>query len=198
MWGSVLGDGRRAAQEGSVPAATTRLVPEPTGRRELRDGVDWVVYPRRLRARPEVVWRALTDPRLLGRWLGTAQRSADGGFRFTFAGGDMLPIDYRLDHVDPGRSFGVTVRDEGAPLPWRVEVDLVLDGCGGTLMTVAQTITNAAVAPSMAAGCEFYLDRLQAYLERGAPVSAGYDDYFLDHAAHYRRMFPLQARRRPA
>lgn len=167
--------------------------PVATGHRERHDGLDWVVYTRRVARPVETVWAALADPAQRARWVGTSTRSGagTGEFLFTFEGEDLLPMTYRLDHVEPGRSAGVSLRDPGAERSWRLEVDLLGDG-DHTVLRVQQTILNAAIAPSVAAGCEFYLDRLVAHVEQREPASFDYDEYFLAQAGHYRRLFPVQ------
>jgi uncharacterized protein YndB with AHSA1/START domain len=172
------------------------VVPEATGVRETRDGVDWVVYTRRIRASTEQVWAAWTEPEELARWVGKSDGVIDGpsDFFFTFEGDDLLPMTYRLDHMDEGRALGVTMSDPGRESSWRLEMDLIADG-DATVLRVAQVIENAALAPSVAAGWEFYLDRLVAILEGREPDRLDYDEYFLNQAEHYRQMFPVQKRR---
>lgn len=175
-------------------------VPEATGERETRDGVDWVVYTRRILASAEQVWAAWTQPEQLARWVGRSDGIVDGpsdrasAFFFTFEGDDLLPMTYRLDHIDEGRALGVTMSDPGRESSWRLEMDLLTDG-DATVLRVAQVIANAALAPSIAAGWEFYLDRLVAILEGREPDALDYDEYFLNQAEHYRQLFPVQQRR---
>ena len=170
--------------------------PAATGERETRDGVDWVVYTRRIRASSAAVWAAWTDPEQLARWVGRTDGRVDGPseFYFSFEGDDLLPMSCRLEHLDEGRALGVTMSDPGHDSSWRLEMDLIADG-DATVLRVAQVITNAALAPSIAAGWEFYLDRLVALLEGREPGGLDYDEYFLNQAEHYRRLFPVQQRR---
>jgi hypothetical protein len=98
---------------------------------------------------------------------------------------------FTVDRVEPGRSAGVTLCDPGSDQPWRCE--LTVEGReAGTLLTVAQSITNRALAPSTAAGGEYYLDRLVAFVGRRDPGTLDFDEYFLGQADHYRRLFPLR------
>jgi len=183
----------RSILGGSTAAPVAR--PVPTGHRARHDDQDWVVYTRRLDQGVETVWDAIASAEARARWVGTS-RSLDrdsGEFLFTFEGDDLLPMTYRLDHVEPGRSAGISLRDPGAERSWRLEVDLLADGTS-TLLRVEQTIVNAAIAPWVAAGCEFYLDRLVAYLEGRDLHAHDYDEYFLGQAQHYRRLFPVQRR----
>jgi uncharacterized protein YndB with AHSA1/START domain len=169
--------------------------PVPTGHRARHDDQDWVVYTRRIDRPVRTVWEALASAEARARWVGTSRPLDEGAgeFLFTFEGDDLLPMTYRLDHVEPGRSAGVSLRDPGAERSWRLEVDLFADG-DATSLRVEQTIVNAAIAPWVAAGCEFYLDRLVAFLEGRELRGHDYDDYFLSQADHYRRLFPVQRR----
>ncbi len=45
----------------------------PTGRREIRDGVSYVVLERTFDAPVDAVWAAITEPVRLERWIGTWQ-----------------------------------------------------------------------------------------------------------------------------
>jgi len=188
----------RAAHDGSIigdPARATVVRPVPTGHRARHDDQDWVVYTRRIERGVDAVWEALASADERSRWVGTSRPVDDesGEFLFTFEGDDLLPMTYRLDHVEPGRSAGISLRDPGAERSWRLEVDLLADG-DATLLRVEQTIVNAAIAPWVAAGCEFYLDRLVAHLEGRELRVHDYDEYFLGQAEHYRRLFPVQRR----
>ncbi len=118
----------------------------------------------------------------------------------TFTDEELLPLVYRLDRLEAPRGLAVTVHDPGSAEPWTLEIALSPEtGEGGavTVVAVAQTVGNNAVAPSAAAGCEYYLDRLGAHVENREDARPDYDEYFLGQAAHYRRLFPVR-RRRPA
>lgn len=191
--GSIL---RQRQAPGAAPGSrggTVTRRPVPTGHRARHDDQDWVVYTRRIDRSAATVWEALASADARAQWVGTSRVIDDGNgeFLFTFEGDDLLPMTYRLDHVEPGRSAGLSLRDPGAERSWRLEVDLIPDGTA-TLLRVEQTIVNAAIAPWVAAGCEFYLDRLVAFLEDREVRGHDYDEYFLGQADHYRRLFPVQ------
>jgi uncharacterized protein YndB with AHSA1/START domain len=176
----------------SVPFAAG---PPATGRRERYDGSDWVVYVRRLPLPVDAVWTALTSPEQLASWVGTWRRSDTGTGEFTFAyeGDDVLPLSFRVEHVEPRRRVAVALFDPGDVGAWRLDVTLADEGDGTeTELTVRQSILNPALAPAVAAGCEFYLDRLVLMLEDGDMDALDYDGYFLRQAAHYRQLFPVQ------
>jgi len=169
----------------------------PTGQRELRDGDDWLVFERRIRCSAEALWAAWTEPELLARWVGRSEQGKLDGpsdFYFTFEGDDLLPMTYTLEHVEVGRSIGVSTRNPGDERSWRLEIDLLHDS-DATVLRVAQMIANAAVAPSIATGWEYYLDRLAALLEGRDLAGLDYDEHFLSQAEHYRVMFPVKPAR---
>jgi uncharacterized protein YndB with AHSA1/START domain len=168
--------------------------PPATGRREEYDGSDWVVYVRRLRMPVDAAWEAITSPEQLGSWVGT-WRSGDeagtGEFTLAYEGDDVLPLSFRVEHVEPCRRVAVALLDPGEVDAWRL--DLMLEERGAeTELTVRQSILNPALAPAVAAGCEFYLDRLVMMLDGGDMDALDYDAYFVRQAAHYRRLFPVQ------
>jgi uncharacterized protein YndB with AHSA1/START domain len=172
--------------------------PPATGRREQYDGSDWVVYVRRLRLPVDAAWEAITSPEQLGSWVGTWRRSdaaGTGEFTFAYEGDDVLPLSVRVEHVEPCRRVAVALFDPGEVDAWRLDVTLE-DRGGETELTVRQSILNPALAPAVAAGCEFYLDRLVTMLAGGEMDALDYDAYFLRQAAHYRRLFPVQRPRR--
>ena len=181
------------------PRATRRWEPAPpaTGRREHHDDTDWVVYLRRLPLPVAEAWSLLTSPGQLARWIG-AWRGPDGGgageLTLAYEGDDVLPVRVRVDEVVPPRQAVLALFDPGDTDAWRLDVRLAPAGRTGdqTELTVRQSILNPALAPAVAAGCEFYLDRLVAVVEGGDPAALDFDAYFIRQAAHYRRLFPVQ------
>ncbi|HET6563227.1 MAG TPA: SRPBCC domain-containing protein [Marmoricola sp.] len=173
---------------------TTQPGPPATGRREQSDGLDWVVYVRRLPMPVDEAWEALTAPEQLASWVGCWRRDGDaetGEFTFAYEGDDVLPLSFRVEHLEPRRRVAVALFDPGEAEPWRLDVALV-DWGEETELAVRQSIPNSALAPAVAAGCEFYLDRLVTMVQGGDMDALDYDAYFLRQAAHYRRLFPVQ------
>ena len=70
----------------------------------------------------------------------------------------------------------------------------LLDAGSDTTIRVSQAMANLALAPSVAAWCEFYLDRMVASFEGRDPDDLDFDEYFVTQAGHYRQMFPVQSR----
>ena len=177
-----------------APARADAPIQSATGRRERRDGQDWLVYERRIHCSPEELWAAWTEPEVLAQWVGRSEQAKLDGpsdFYFTFEGDDLLPMTYTLEHVEAGRSISVSTKNPGDEHAWRLEIDLLHDA-DVMVLRVAQAVANAAVAPSIATGWEYYLDRLVALLEGGTVSELDYDEYFLGQAEHYRGMFPVQ------
>ena len=180
-------------------------VPAPTGRRLTWAGREWLVHTRHVDAVTGRVWEALTDPELLEQWIGRWRRLPDDGLELllAFEGEDLLPVVYRVEAFLPGRSFAVSLQDPGADEPCEVRVEVAPSSGGhGTVLTLTHSVTNVALLPHLASGCEYYLDRLVGLLHRrdgeavAPPGSVDFDEYFLAQAPHYRRMFPVQRERR--
>ena len=185
------------------PAWPGLSVPRASGRRLTQDGREWVVHTRTVRADASRLWEALTAPERLAQWIGTWRRLPDRTMEFllTFEGDDLLPAVYRLLSYDEGRSYAVSVLDPGAAEPTEIRVAVTATARGAQL-TFTHSVTNLALVPHLAAGCEYYLDRLVSLVERrrgegpAGPESVDFDEYFLAQASHYRRLFPVQRDRR--
>lgn len=173
--------------------------PAATGRREHRDGRDWVVYDRRLRATVAQVWDALVDREEVAQWVGSPRRNAPDDpdhFCFTLEAEGVPSPDFRLDELEPARRIAISMGDSGNYDAWRLVIELGTED-DGTTIVLTQSVANPALAPSVAAGCEFYLDRLRAHLEGADVHELEYDEYFVGQAAHYRKLFPVQRRGQP-
>jgi uncharacterized protein YndB with AHSA1/START domain len=177
------------------------LAPAPpaTGRRELRDGRDWVSYSRLLEASASRVWRALTEPDEVATWLAPRRPSGGpaggeaGAFSFAVEDEHVAAPSFRFRRVETGRLLALSMRDPVTGDAWQVEIELTTRA-GGTRLLLSHDVVNAALAPSVAAACELYLDRLVAHLGEGDTGSLDYDEYFVGQVGHYRRMFPVQRR----
>jgi uncharacterized protein YndB with AHSA1/START domain len=164
-----------------------------------RDDREWLVLTREVAAQATRLWAAVTEPEQLTQWIGTWRRLPDRTMQFllTFEGDDLLPAVYRLDAYEEGRRLAVTLYEPGATDASELHVEVAPTDEGARL-TLTQSVTNRALAPHLAAGCEYYLDRLVRLVERGwgdgqaGPESLDFDEYFLAQAAHYRRLFPVQ------
>jgi uncharacterized protein YndB with AHSA1/START domain len=92
---------------------------------------------------PEKVWRALTKPELLGKWLMSSDLRAQVGARFHFrpdssTEGGNTPIDCEVLDVEPQRRLRWVQREQGGSqtgCPWVesvVTLELVGSANGGT------------------------------------------------------------------
>lgn len=66
-----------------------------------------VVVEREIACPPEKIWRALTQPHLIGEWLMKTDFKPVVGDPFTFVG-DWGSVDGRVLNVEPGRSLSYT------------------------------------------------------------------------------------------
>jgi len=168
----------------------------PTGWRETRDGATYVAYTRTFRAPIEDVWKAVTEPERLERWIGTwTGDPADGEveFRMTAEGEDVPAETHQIEVCEPPRRLVTSSRTRAddtahADVVWHLEIDLTEDS-GVTTLTFAQAMSDPDVAENVGPGWHYYLDRLVA-AETGEDVGAlDFDDYYPALAEHYRSAF---------
>jgi uncharacterized protein YndB with AHSA1/START domain len=171
-----------------------RRGPAPTGEVLDRGGAFAVCLGRSLAAPPEVVWEWLTDPDKMRIWLGESARGRPL-FRLAGATPDAPQLAYDVEAVEPPHHVTVSLRDGSreAAHSWRIDIVLTPTPAGTHLM-LEQTISDRVPAPSVAAGCEFYLDRLVRVCQGQPFTDLDHDDYFLSQGPAYRRMFPLPRR----
>lgn len=165
---------------------------EPTGRRETRDGTDYVVFTRTFAAPIDAVWAAVTEPERLVRWIGTwtgDPASGEVAFRMTAEGEDVQPETYRIEECEPPRRLVTRTWAEETPgNVWHLELDLT-ETDGRTTLTFAQVMSDPEVAENVGPGWDYYLDRLVA-AETGNDVAGiAWDDYYPSRAEHYRSAF---------
>jgi len=158
-----------------------------TGRRERRDGADWIVMERRFATGAGDVWAALTDPDRLRRWIGTwTGDPADGHVTFFMLaeGDDVEPETMWIEACEPPRLLRLRSQVPGEPEVWHLELDLA-ERDGGTVLRFAQDVPRAGLAESVGPGWEYYLDRLVA-AETGGDVDAvDFDTYYPALSAAY-------------
>lgn len=123
----------------------------------------------------EQVWAACTESARLGRWFGTYTGTGRPGGTVTFtqtgevdAGGTVAdPVDVTVVECAAPRRLVVDI-PESSDRSWRVAVTLAASGAG-TAMTFEQEIVEGLSRDDVAAGWNWYLDRLGATLT-GAPM----------------------------
>lgn len=163
------------------------MSPTATGAIDGRED-GWIVWTRTFRAPIEDVWKAITEPARLERWIGTWDgdpRDGKVAFRMTAEGDDIEPSDYDIDACrEPDH---LAVSSEFAGTRWELRLDLSEDD-GVTTLLFAQRMSDPELAASVGPGWDYYLDRLVA-AETGEPVAGvTWDDYFPALADRYRAL----------
>ncbi len=104
--------------------------PAPTGRREHRDGKEFLVIERRFTAPIESVWAAVTEPERLARWIGTWTGDPASGavdFRMLYEGEGPATEVFTILECEEPRRLAVTSTvpfDEGRLVEWHLTLDL--------------------------------------------------------------------------
>lgn len=134
---------------------------------------------RRVTADAIAVWPFLSESRELGMWIGSYAGDPDSGevvMSMTAEDGEATTAVEILDCQAPEHLAVLTSDEHGS---WSLEVELVDGGHdAGSGTTVRFTHHDVALAalPDVAAGWEWYLDRLVAALA-GQPMP-DWDDYY--------------------
>ncbi|HYH72702.1 MAG TPA: SRPBCC family protein [Nocardioides sp.] len=167
----------------------TTTTPQATGRRETRNGEDFLVFERTFRAPIEDVWAAVTESERLGRWIGVWTGDPASGsitFRMTAEGDDVPDETIWIDEcVPPRRLVMRSAQPVEKDLLWAWEVDLA-EARGTTTLTFAQGVTDPALAESVGPGWDYYLDRLVAAHAGEDLGRIDFDDYYPALKDHYR------------
>ena len=184
--------GARVAQHRSnAEMVRQRRAPAPTGEVLNRGGAFAVCLGRSFRVGPDVVWEWLTDPARMRIWLGETDPEQH---LFRLAGGtvDAPQLCYEIEALERPERIALSLRDQTSSpgSVWRLDIRLTATP-GGTHLMLEQSISDRVAAPSVAAACEFFLDRLVRVCHGEPFTDLDHDDYFLSQGPTYRRMFPL-------
>jgi uncharacterized protein YndB with AHSA1/START domain len=150
---------------------------------EPEDGGRRLEFRRTWPVPADEVWTALTDPgrtvRWIGRYDGERAPGATGSFTMTFEGEG--PAE-RLRIVECAELHRLVLEwpDQAG---WRVELDLVAQRGGSTLIFV-QRFADPAAVPDVATGWHWYLDRLDAEISGTEPPSE-WDAFVAEVGPHY-------------
>jgi uncharacterized protein YndB with AHSA1/START domain len=158
-----------------------------TGRRDEREA-GWIVLPRRFRMPRDEVWKAVTEPERLERWIGTwSGDPADGrvSFRMTAEGEDIPANDYVITGCRPTEHLGLEA--DAAGMHFELRLDLSEED-GVTTLLFAQRMSDPEMASSVGPGWEYYLDRLLAAETGGDVAGVTWDDYYPALADDYRAL----------
>ncbi|MGD9525820.1 SRPBCC domain-containing protein [Pseudonocardia sp.] len=123
----------------------------------------------------EDVWAAFTESERLGRWIGTYSGTGRPGGTVEFtvtgevdAGGEVAaPVTVTIHECDAPHRLVVEI-PEGDGRAWVVAVTLER-AAGGTALQFEQRLAEGLGVEDVAAGWNWYLDRLGASL-RGTPM----------------------------
>ncbi|WP_413316761.1 SRPBCC domain-containing protein [Agrococcus sp. 1P02AA] len=138
-----------------------------------------LMLERQVTADAIAVWPFLSESRELGLWFATYVGDPDSGevvLAMTAEEGDATSAVEILDCTAPEHLVVQTTDESGS---WSLEVELVDGGDepgSGTLIRFTQHELPLTMLPDVAAGWEWYLDRLVAAIG-GTPMPA-WDDYY--------------------
>ena len=128
------------------------------------------------------VWAALTDPvrteRWIGRYEGERAPGATGQFAMTHEG-EGPPQSVTI--VECTECHRLVLHFPGTD--WRIELDLVSQR-GGTTLIFVQRLAEAAGVPDIATGWHWYLDKLDAELS-GTEPPTDWDAFVAEVGPHY-------------
>ena len=163
------------------------MTPTTSGRRDEREA-GWVVLPRTFRMPRDEVWKAVTEPERLERWIGTwSGDPAEGrvSFRMTAEGEDIPANDYVITGCRPTEHLGLEADAAGMHFEFRLDLS---EEDGVTTLLFAQRMSDPEVASSVGPGWEYYLDRLVAAETGGDVADVKWDDYYPALADDYRAL----------
>lgn len=163
------------------------MTPTTSGRRDEREA-GWVVLPRTFRMPRDEVWKAITEPERLERWIGTwSGDPAEGrvSFRMTAEGEDIPANDYVITGCRPTEHLGLEA--DAAGMHFELRLDLSEED-GVTTLLFAQRMSDPEMASSVGPGWEYYLDRLVAAETGGDVADVKWDGYYPALADDYRAL----------
>ena len=131
------------------------------------------------------VWAALTANDRTARWIGTydgeRRNGATGTFTMAFEDGAPAERLTVVECIEPHRLV-LEWPDDGG---WRVELDLVAQR-GGTTLIFVQRLTDRVAVPDVAAGWHWYLDKLDAEIS-GSEPPGDWDGFLAEVGPRYGR-----------
>ena len=156
----------------------------PTG--AVQDEGRTLVLTRGFAAPIADVWASLTEPDRLERWFGTWSGDPSTGsvlVTLNAEGEDAPPARCEIRTCEPPRLLAVRTSDEHGD--WHLAAELSEDDGKTTLVFRQEQLDPASVA-EVAAGWEWYLDRLKAAMTGATPPGlAEFEDIYLPMGAAY-------------
>jgi uncharacterized protein YndB with AHSA1/START domain len=156
--------------------ANNKQQQQKSGTVTIEGGYATLRYERRLSHSPEVVWKAITDPRELAVWFNTkaAIDARPGGTIDFVSAPSGFHTTGRILVWDPPRIFEHEWHIASHPhIPGGepesvIRWELVQDAAGSTLLTVTHRHLTKSTALGFAPGMHAFLERLAAHLDREA------------------------------
>ena len=156
--------------------------PQPTGSIVATDSGRDLVLGRDLPIPAEEAWNWASDPVKLRTWFGSWTGQAGTGGRIEVsmnAEAEPHTSEWEVAVCDPGRSFRIASIGD---VSWDIEVT-VEPTAGGSRLTFTQHLDEDTAPGSIAAGWEWYLDRLVAAI--GDEPMPDFNDYWPALGPHY-------------
>lgn len=152
------------------------ITSRPGSVRRDADGMR-IEFERHLGAAPDLVWAALTESALTGRWFGTwTGDPATGTVELTMVAEDDDSIQtVTILECTPPSVLSLEV--PGPDGTWPLSVRLSPAGTDpGTALVFTHRLAEPYDATSIGPGWHYYLDRLEAVVD-GRPVPEEFDPY---------------------
>lgn len=160
----------------------------PTGTVQTRSDGTYLVLERQFAAPVAAVWAAVTESDRLGRWIGIWRGDPASGtveFNMTAEGEDAGWQPMTIEICEEPTRLRLSTASLAEGPDWILDLALG-EAAGRTTLTFAQVADGINVG-EMAAGWEYYLDRLVA-AEAGLPVDsidwAEYEALMASYAEH--------------
>lgn len=153
---------------------------------EVHDGGRTLAFIRTTTAAIEEVWATLTVSERLEAWFGTWTGDPSSGsvlVSMNAEGEAPSPSPFQIDACDAPSVLAVSSSDDAGR--WVLAVTLAAQG-SGTRIELRQTELDPAMVGDVAAGWDWYLDRLVAVLEGGTvPDLDAFERDYLPLGAEY-------------
>lgn len=159
------------------------MTTEPTGRYETHGGQNILALSRTFHAPITDVWKWITEPQRLARWIGTWDGDPATGsiqFHMTAEGEDSPPVAVSIEACEPPHLLRVTM-----DAAWVLRLELTEPG-DVTTLAFSQVIDDPSALENVGPGWDFYLDRLVAAESQQDVSAIDFDrDYYPALSGYY-------------